>query len=213
MEQTVNSTDSMNQIFDVATLEKLYGTPGQASVSKEVDYLHPHYRAFIEAAPFVLLATSGPEGLDVSPRGDPTGFVKVEDDKTLLLPDRRGNNRIDSLRNIVSDPRVALIFLIPGIGETLRINGRARILITPDLLVRFAINGNQPCSVLEITVESVFFQCSRAILRSRLWQADQQIERRSLPSTGTILADLSKNDIDGETYDQALPDRLASTLY
>ena len=213
MEQTVDSTGSVIQISDIATLEKLYGTPGQASVSKEVDYVHPHYRAFIEASPFVLLATSGPDGLDVSPRGDPTGFVKVEDDKTLLLPDRRGNNRMDSLRNIVSDPRVALIFLIPGIGETLRINGRARILITPDLLTRFAINGNQPCSVLEITVESVFFQCSRAILRSRLWQADQQIERRNLPSTGTILADLSKNDIAGETYDRALPDRLASTLY
>jgi len=201
------------QITDVNTLEMLYGGPAAASIKKEIQYVHPHYQAFIEAAPFAVLATSGPEGLDVSPRGDPAGFVQVENEKTLLLPDRRGNNRIDSLRNIISDPRVALIFLIPGIGETLRVNGHARILVDPELLNRFSMDGKLPRSVLQIDVESVFFQCSRAILRSRLWQIDQQIERGSLPSAGTILADLSMNEIDGKQYDQDLPDRLKSTMY
>ena len=119
--------DQEHLIADVAALERLYGLPAGASVEKEVTYIHPHYRRMIEVSPFVVLATSGPGGLDTSPRGDPAGFVTVEDEKTLLIPDRRGNNRVDSLRNIVADPRVALLFLIPGVGETLRVNGRALI--------------------------------------------------------------------------------------
>lgn len=200
-------------IFDVKTLEALYGMPSVGAVKKELDHIHPHYRAFIAAAPFVALATSGPDGLDVSPRGDPPGFVTIANEKTLLMPDRRGNNRIDSLRNIITDPRVALIFLIPGIGDTLRVNGRASILVDPELLSRFAMEGKLPRSVLEIQVESVFFQCSRAILRSRLWQHDQQIDRDKLPSAGTILADLSRNEINGEQYDRDFPERLKSTMY
>lgn len=200
-------------ISDMAALERIYGVPAAASISKEIDYIHPHYRAFIEASPFVALATSGPGGLDVSPRGDPKGFVEISDEKTLLLPDRRGNNRIDSLRNIISDPKVALLFMIPGIGETLRVNGRARILIDPAALERFAIDGKPPRSVLEIRVESVFFQCSRAILRSRLWDAGQHVERSSLPSLGTILQDLSQQQIDGKHYDSELPERLKTTIY
>ena len=133
-----------HQISDLAALEEIYGQPLAASVRKEISYIHPHYQAFIEAAPFAVLATSGPDGLDASPRGDPAGFVHVENEKTLLLPDRRGNNRIDSLRNIISDPRVALIFLIPGIGETVRVNGRASIHNDPALLERFAIEGKLP---------------------------------------------------------------------
>src|SRR3569832_1909042 len=175
------------QISDLASLEKLYGMPAQAAIKKEIPYLHPHYRAFIEAAPFAVLATSGPEGLDASPRGDPPGFIKVQDPKTLLLPDRRGNNRIDSLRNILCDPRIALIFMIPGVGETLRVNGHARILVDPDLLKRFSLDGNAPRSVLEIQVETVYFQCSSAILRSGLWNACSQFDRSALPSTGVIL--------------------------
>jgi len=201
------------QITDVAALERLYGQPAAAAVKKEIDYFHPHYRAFIEAAPFVLLATCGPGGLDVSPRGDPAGFVQIRDEKTLWLPDRRGNNRIDSLRNIVADPRVALIFMIPGIGETLRVNGQARILVESGLLNRFAVNGKPPRSVLEIRVESVFFQCSRAVMRSGLWQIGRQLDREALPSTGAILQDLSGGEIDGGQYDRDLPGRLKSTLY
>jgi PPOX class probable FMN-dependent enzyme len=204
---------SSYQITDLQALERLYGTPAAASLKKEVDFLHPHYQAFIRAAPFVALASNGPDGLDVSPRGDPAGFVHVEDEKTLLLPDRRGNNRIDSLRNIIADRRVALLFLIPGIGETLRVNGRAAISVDPELLARFALDGKEPRSVLRVRVEKVFFQCSRAILRSRLWDPSRQLDRSALPSIGTILKDLSGGEIDGQKYDAELPERLKSTMY
>lgn len=205
--------DAHHQVSDIATLELLYGAPIGASLKKEVNYLHPHYRKFIEAAPFAVLATSGPGGLDASPRGDPAGFVHVHDNKTLLLPDRRGNNRIDSLRNILHDPKVALIFLLPGIGETLRVNGRGTITTDPDLLAKFSMDGKLPLSVLMIEVDAVVFQCSRAILRSQLWNPASHIDRGTLPSTGTILHDLSNAEIDGPSYDAALPERLKSGLY
>ncbi|HWJ94462.1 MAG TPA: pyridoxamine 5'-phosphate oxidase family protein [Telluria sp.] len=200
-------------VTDLATLERLYGQPAAPSVKKEVDYIHPHYRAFIDAAPFVALATCGPDGMDVSPRGDPAGVVQVQDEKTLLLPDRRGNNRIDSLRNVLADPRVALLFLIPGIGETLRVNGRASISVDPVLLQRFAMDGKLPRSVLRIEVEKVFFQCSRAVLRAKLWDAESRIARSALPSTGTILEALSGGEIGVRQYDEELPGRLGTTMY
>ncbi len=200
-------------ITDARDLAERYGEPGQPSLAKEVDHVHPHYRAFIEAAPFVVLATAGAEGLDTSPRGDPAGFVTVEDERTLLLPDRRGNNRIDSLRNVLDDPRVALLFLIPGVGETLRVNGRAQISVDPGLLERFAMDGKPPRSVLVIHVEKVFFQCARAIVRSELWDPATQIARDRLPSTGRMLADLSAGAIDGTAYDRDLPERTRKTLY
>jgi PPOX class probable FMN-dependent enzyme len=201
------------RIADVASLEALYEVPAPRSIAKEVDYIHPHYRAFIEAAPFAVLATAGPGGLDASPRGDPAGFVVVEDDKTLLIPDRRGNNRLDSLRNIVADPRVALLFLIPGVGETLRVNGRAFISAEPALLNRFSVNGKAPRSVIVIHVEAVYFHCSRALLRSHLWEATAQVKREALPSPGTILAALAGTAVDGATYDRELPERLKTSLY
>ena len=209
----MSKKDACYQVVNTQTLETIYGAPNTAAIKKEVDYIHPHYRKFIEAAPFAVLATSGLHGLDASPRGDPAGFVQVHDEKTLLLPDRRGNNRIDSLRNIIHDPRVALIFLIPGIGETLRINGRAVIQTDPDLLAKFSINGKLPLSVLVIKVEAVFFQCSRAVLRSQLWNSAFHITRSTLPSAGTILQDLTNSEIDGRTYDSALPERLKTTMY
>jgi len=205
--------DDAQRITDPDALQALYGEPSAASITKEVDHVHPHYRAFIEAAPFVVLATAGPDGLDASPRGDPAGFVTVADDKTLLIPDRRGNNRIDSLRNILADPRVALLFLVPGVGETLRVNGHACISTDPVLLARFAMQDKPPRSVLVIDVETVFFQCSRALVRSALWDPARQIERASLPSTGRMLADLSAGNIDGQAYDRALPGRVRETLY
>ena len=200
-------------IRDSATLADLYGTPPEASLKKEIDHVHAHYRALIEAAPFVVLATSGPGGLDASPRGDRAGFVVVEDEKTLLLPDRRGNNRVDSLANILTDPRVALLFLIPGVGETLRVNGRADISVDPALLRRFAFDGREPRTVLVVHVETVYFQCSRAIVRSRLWDPGTRIERSSLPSTGTILSDLSRAAINAANYDQTQEERVRTTLY
>jgi PPOX class probable FMN-dependent enzyme len=192
-------------------LEALYGEVNTASRVKETDRLTPEYRAFIEGAPFAALATMGPEGLDCSPRGDEPGFVRVRDERTLMLPDRRGNNRIDSLRNVLSDPRVALLFLIPGVGETLRVNGRARISVAPDLLASFEVQGKQPRSVLVIAVETVFFQCSRAIVRSRLWDPIER-KKRPVPSAGEMLAALSAG-FDGQAYDEALPARMRQTLY
>ena len=203
----------MHTITDLAALERLYGTPVEASIVKETDRIHPVYRAFIEAAPFAVLATSGPGGLDASPRGDGPGFIAVADEKTLLLPDRRGNNRIDSLRNVVSDPRVALLFLVPGVGETFRVNGRAAISIDPVLIARFTLAGKAPRSVLVIHVESVFFQCSRAVVRADLWNPARQVRRDSLPSTGTILSALSGARVGGEAYDRELPERVKATLY
>lgn len=201
------------RITDLDALQTLYGQPAGASLIKEVDHVHPHYRTFIEAAPFAILATSGPDGLDASPRGDPAGFVTVADDKTLLIPDRRGNNRIDSLRNILADPRVALLFLVPGVGETLRVNGAARISVDPALLARFEMDGKLPRSVLVVDVHTVYFQCSRALLRSKLWDPQTQVPRSALPSAGRILSDLTAGTFDGVAYDRELPARVASTLY
>lgn len=200
-------------ITDLNELEQLYGAVAKPSLTKVTDHIHPAYRPFIEAAPFVALATSGPEGLDVSPRGDPAGFIHIEDAKTILLPDRRGNNRLDSLRNVVNDNRVALLFLIPGIGETLRINGTAEISKDPALLNKCSLNNQLPKTVLCISVKSVFFQCSRAIIRAKLWDPAAQIERQALPSTGSILSMISQSEIDGVAYDEALPERLKTTLY
>jgi len=200
-------------ISTLTELEALYGEVNKGSLLKETDRIVPEYRALIEASPFLALATRGPEGLDCSPRGDGPGFVRVEDEKTLLLPDRRGNNRIDSLKNIVRDPKVALLFLIPGIGETLRVNGRAAISVEPGLLESFSIDGKAPKSVIAITVEAVFFQCARAILRSELWNPHKHVARGSLPSAGQILAALSHDEVGGEAYDRDLPERQKATLY
>jgi PPOX class probable FMN-dependent enzyme len=200
-------------IETVAQLEALFGQPGEASLKKEVPHLHPSYQALIAASPFVVLATTGPGGLDASPRGDPPGVVVVQDEKTLLLPERRGNNRIDSLRNIVADPRVALLFLIPGVGETLRVNGRARITVAPALMARLAVNGKAPQCVIEIRVESVYFQCARAIQRSKLWAPVALDAKREVPTPGAILSALTDAAFDGETYDRELPTRQRATLY
>ncbi len=173
----------------------------------------PHYRALIEASPFAVLATSGPEGLDCSPRGDRPGFVRVHDERTLMLPDRRGNNRVDSLRNIVRDPRAALLFMIPGFGNTLRVNGSARLGTDPDLLASFAVDDKAPRSVVVITVAAIYFQCARAIVRSDLWNPAKHVERASLPSPGEILAALSENRVGGADYDRAWADRARKTLW
>jgi len=209
----MDSINEEHRITDVAALERLYGAPAGAAVEKEITYIHPHYRAMIAASPFVVLATGGPGGLDTSPRGDTPGFVVVEDEKTLLIPDRRGNNRVDSMRNIIADPHIALLFLIPGVGETLRVNGRAIISTAPALLDRFNVGGRPPRSVIVVHVDTVFFQCSRAIWRSKLWDPAQQIERSSLPSLGRMIEDISQSRINAENYDRGLYERLKASLY
>ncbi|MBP7669687.1 MAG: pyridoxamine 5'-phosphate oxidase family protein [Ferrovibrio sp.] len=203
----------MSIITSVAELEKLYGEAQETSTAKEVDYITPHYRRFIEASPFVVLATSGPEGLDASPRGDKAGFVRIQDDRTLLLPDRRGNNRVDSLRNIVRDPRVGLLFLVPGSGTTLRVNGRGVLSIDPALLESFAVEEKAPRSVLVLQVESVYFQCARAIMRSELWNPERHVDPKSLPTAGQILAGITAGRVGGEPYDKAWPERAKASMW
>jgi len=206
-------SDTRHTITTLAELEVIYGHPIETATVKEQERIIAPYRALIEAAPFVVIASVGPEGLDCSPRGDPAGFVRVVDDRTLQLPDRRGNNRIDTLRNIVRDPRVSLLFMIPGVCETLRINGTAEILTTPDILSSFAIQGKTPRSVLSIKVDRIYFQCQKALRRSRLWDVETQVARDSLPSAGDFLRFATDGAFDGAAYDAAYPERLKQTIY
>ena len=200
-------------------LAALYPNPiAPASVAKEIDHIDANYGALIAASPFFVLATNGPDGLDCSPRGDMPGFVRLRDAKTLLIPDRRGNNRLDSLKNILFDNRIGMLFLIPGYGETLRVNGTATLSTDPELCAGFAMAGKLPACVIVVAVESVYFQCSRAVVRADLWNPAAQVDKRSLPSAGQILRGITeKNDkvetFDGEAYDRALPERVKATLY
>ena len=204
----------MHQITTLEALEALYQPqPAPASTVKVTDHITPHYAALIEASPFVALATVGPEGLDCSPRGDLPGFVRIADPRTLILPDRRGNNRIDSLRNVVRDPRVALLFLIPGSGTTFRVNGRAVLSVDPDLLASFAVDGKPPRTAMVVTVVEAYFQCARAIVRSGLWKPESQVDPKSLPTPGAMLAGVTAGDVGGETYDREWPDRAAKTMW
>jgi PPOX class probable FMN-dependent enzyme len=204
---------TQHTVTSIEQLEAIYGQPAGAAVWKEIDHINDSYRAFIEAAPFLALSTCGPEGVDCSPRGDEPGFVRVADARTLMIPDRRGNNRIDSLRNIVRDPRVSLLFLVPGVGETIRVIGRASISTDPALLESFVFAGKTPRAVLVVAVESVYFQCSKAIIRSKLWDPSRLIERTSLPSNGTIIAEITRGKEGGAEYDRAYPERLKATIY
>ena len=200
-------------IITVEELEAIYGLPGQTSLAKELDRLIPEYEATIRASPFVALATSGPEGLDCSPRGDLAGFVRVMDDRTLMMPDRHGNNRTDSLKNIIRHGRVGLLFLIPGSGTTLRVNGRARVSIDRELCESFAMEGKAARSVIVMTIEAVYFQCARAIHRSDLWNPALHVDPATLPTPGRILAATSANAIDGETYDREWPESARKTMW
>lgn len=208
--------DAAGFISSLDELEALYGQPAERSLIKETDRLTPAYRALIEASPFLAIATCGAGGLDCSPRGDPAGLVRILDERTLALPDRRGNNRIDTLRNIVEDPRIALLFLIPGLGETLRVNGTARVCVDPALLASFAVDGKAPRSVIVVSIGSVYFQCARAIMRAGLWDTSRHRDPASLPTAGrmTIEAGGAKAaDFDEAAYMAELPGRQKATLY
>ncbi len=204
---------TLQTIDSVAQLEALYGLPLETAIVKEADHVTAQYAKFIAASPFVSFASSGPEGLDCSPRGDQPGFVRIADPKTLLMPDRRGNNRIDSLRNIVRDPRVALLFLVPGVGNTLRVNGRATLSVEPTLLTSFAVGGQAPRCVVVVQVDAIYFQCARALLRSELWNPAKHVDPATLPSAGQMIASLSDDRIGGDAYDQSWTARAKATLW
>ena len=191
----------MSTISSIEALEALYGMPKERDLVKELNHITPYYRKLIDASPFMVVATGSPEGMDCSPRGDEPGFVRVVDENTLMFPDRRGNNRADSLRNIIRNPYIALLFMIPGIGVTLRINGKAEISVDANLLQSFAVANSPPKSVIVITAESVYFQCSRAIVRANLWDPDSFPEPGQVPTAGELLAELSDNKYGGEKYD------------
>jgi PPOX class probable FMN-dependent enzyme len=201
----ITTTEALEAVFP--------DVPVPNAITKEIDHINASYRALIEAAPFFALATCGPEGLDCSPRGDPAGFVRVADEKTLLIPDRRGNNRVDSFRNIVRDPRVALMFMIPGCGEVIRVIGRAAISADPALCGEFIMNGKAPRVVLVVTVEHVYYQCPKALVRSKLWDPSSWVDRKSLPTSGKILADITGGKHDADKHDREYPERLKATIY
>lgn len=203
----------MTTVTTIEQLEATYGQPVEAAIVKETGHITPDYARYIEVSPFAMLATAGPDGLDCSPRGERPGFVRVADPKTLMLPDRHGNNRIDSLRNIIHDPRVALLFLIPGFGGTLRVNGTGRISIEPVLRDSFMMEGKPPRSVLIVDVQSVYFQCARAVIRSELWNPQRHVDPKSLPSAGQILSAITAARVGGDAYDKAWPQRARETLW
>lgn len=202
----------MTIIRSVSELEAIYGETAQASQIKVSDQLTAGYREMIEASPMMAMATCGPEGLDCSPRGDPGQVVTIRDERTLILPDRRGNNRIDSLRNIVRDGRVALLFLIPGSNSTLRVNGQAEISVDADLLAGLAVEGKQPRCAIIITIGEIYFQCARALMRARLWDSASWPDLEDLPTPGSLMREL-KADFDSQAYDRDWPERAKNSMW
>lgn len=215
-ELTASIPDNMSKSSIISTesaLDNHYGMANPRSLAKEADQLTPAYQQWIESAPFMAIASIGSGGLDCSPRGDEVGSLfRVLDDKTIAIPDRPGNNRLDTLRNLVNDPRVALLFLIPGIKETMRINGTAVVETNESLLDSFAVNGKKPVTVVVVTIQAVYFQCGRAVLRSKLWDPTQQIASESVPTAGQMIQSV-ESDFDGSTYDSELLNRQQRTLY
>jgi PPOX class probable FMN-dependent enzyme len=200
-------------VASVDELEALYGAPGEASLLKVSDMLTSDYQVLVEASPFFALATAGPEGLDCSPRGELGGAFRILDEKTLAIPDRRGNNRIDSLRNIVRDNRVALLFLIPGSNTTIRMNGRAIVTVDADLLASLARDGKSPRSAIVVTVNEVYTQCGRAVLRADVWNPDHHVDPKSIPTAGDVLKAQANGNFDGETYDREWAGRAEKTMW
>ncbi len=200
--------------FAVTTAEQLralYGEPNPTAIAKVAHGIEETARAWIAASPFCILATVGRRGVHATPRGDAPGFVAVEPDGTLLLPDRRGNNRLDALRDIVEDPRVTVIFLVPGASEVLRVHGTARISADPALRARFVERGKEPTTVLAVTVDELFMQCAKSIIRSSLWDGRKRPD--GLPSMGQLIAAHARNGMNPAEYDKAAPARLIETLY
>jgi len=203
----------VRKITTLEALEALYGDPVVNAVKKETRTLTPEYRRWIESSNFFAIASIGANGVDCSPRGDASGqLFRVLDDETIAVPDRRGNNRLDTLKNIVADPRVSLLFLIPGINETLRIRGRATLTDDQTLLESFDMGGKKPAAVILIEIDAVYFQCARALKRARLWEQGAQRTKGDVPTAGQMVASAIAG-FDGDAYDSVLDERQKTTLY
>jgi PPOX class probable FMN-dependent enzyme len=197
-------------IKDEARLREIVGAPAELVVSKIADRLNPLTRQFVERSPFVCVATARPDGgLDVSPRGDPAGFVRILDERTLLMPDRPGNRIADTLTNLLADDRIGLLFLIPGVGDTFRVNGRASIVDDPELLAASSVEGKAPTLGILVSIEEAYTQCAKALVRSDLWNPERHVSRRELPTSGEILRSLNDPDFDADEYDRARAERYA----
>jgi len=207
---TVSPPDAF-AVDSLAALEALYDAPSALAMNKVAHRLDAATQAFIAASPFLLLGTQGANGIHISPRGDAPGFVTVADDRTLILPDRRGNNRIDALRDIITDPRVSLLFLVPGAGETLRVHGHARITTDPALRAAHVAQGKEPRTLLVVTVQDFFMQCAKALMRSRLWEG--RTRPPALPSMGELLASQKPGRVEATEVDSSYPERMRSTMY
>ena len=194
--------------MDEARLRETLGEPTELVRKKIADRLNPLTRQFVERSPFVVVATGRPDGgLDVSPRGDPAGFVRILDERTLLLPDRPGNKLADSLTNLLADDRIALLFLIPGVNDTFRVNGRARIVDDPELVAASAVEGKEPQLGIVVEIEEAYTQCPKALLRSELWNPERHVDRSELPSSGAILRAVADPELDVEDYEEARAER------
>ncbi|XVX20312.1 pyridoxamine 5'-phosphate oxidase family protein [Actinomycetota bacterium] len=206
---------SSHRITTLAELREHYpAEPVPNSLAKESEIVTPLYRELIEAAPFCVVVTIGEDGLDCSPRGDAPGFVRVRDSHTLEIPDRRGNNRLDTLRNLLVDQSIGLIFLIPGVGEAIRVRGHAHIGTDPDLLASHAVGGKAPASVIVVEVSRIYFQCARAIIRSGLWDPERHVDRSTLPTAGMLTEEQGGfTEDERAAYDAALAERQQQTLY
>ena len=201
----------MKYLETVEDLERIYGTPVAAATRKVARRMTPDYRKWIMTSRFCVVSTVGPEGADGSPRGDDGPVVRELDPGTLALPDWRGNNRIDTLRNIVRDPRMALMFMVPGSTNVVRVNGRGRVSADPALLASFERDGKQPRTVVVVEIEEIYFQCARAVMRAGLWKGVD--ESGDLPSAGQILANMTDGEVGGADYDKTWPARAAETMW
>lgn len=206
----MSTADDRGLVRSIEQLEELY--PWREGMERKVTpTITPEQARYVEESPFVVVATVGPEGVDCSPRGGPAGFVRIVDERTLMMPDRRGNNRVDTLRNIVRDGRVALLFFVPGIGVTLRVNGTARLLTCPALRASFAMDDKVPTSIIEVVVGEVYTQCPKALVRSDLWNAEHRTHD-DVPTVGQVMAGIV-DTFDGDAYDAGYPEHMARTIY
>ena len=211
----MEQTTAASKIETKEELREFYGPANERSVKKQMAKLDEHAKNFIALSPFMVISSATAEGADASPKGDPPGFVKVIDDNTLIIPDRPGNNRVDTMSNIMESNHVGLLFLVPGMCKTLRVNGRARITTDPEILEPHSVKGKLPRSAMIIDVDDVYLHCAKALIRADLWNAEKHIERKSFPSMGQMLADQIDEDgyNDGEEMNKGIQERYKTGLY